>query len=119
MDLKLTETNGATVAEPVSNDAVIATVREALDLIATAGWQGATHVLLHEAHLAPAFFDLRSGLAGEILQKATNYGMGVLIVGDFAAHPSESLQAFIRESNRGRQVAFVADREAALRKVAG
>ena len=41
MDLKLTETNGATVAEPASGDARIATVQDALDLIATAGWRGA------------------------------------------------------------------------------
>lgn len=41
---------------------------------------GATGLILTEADLAPAFFDLRSGLAGEFLQKFTNYRMRVAIV---------------------------------------
>lgn len=41
------------------------------------GWNG---VLLTEGDLAPAFFNLRSGLAGELLQKFINYRVRVAIV---------------------------------------
>jgi hypothetical protein len=41
---------------------------------------GATGLILTEADLSPEFFDLRSGLAGEFLQKFTNYRMRVAIV---------------------------------------
>lgn len=37
-------------------------------------------LLLTEADLAPAFFDLKSGLAGELLQKFVNYRVRVAIV---------------------------------------
>jgi hypothetical protein len=37
-------------------------------------------LLLTESDLAPEFFDLRSGLAGEAFQKFANYGARVAIV---------------------------------------
>ncbi len=41
------------------------------------GWDG---VLLTEEDLAPDFFNLRTGLAGELLQKFVNYRVRVAIV---------------------------------------
>ena len=48
---------------------------------------GADGVLLLEGDLSPAFFDLRSGIAGELFQKCTNYRLRLaLVVPDPAAH---------------------------------
>ena len=41
---------------------------------------GAEGLILTESDLAPEFFDLRSGLAGELFQKFTNYKVRVAIV---------------------------------------
>ena len=41
---------------------------------------GSAGLLLTENELAPEFFDLRSGLAGELFQKFTNYRVRVTIV---------------------------------------
>ena len=41
---------------------------------------GAEGLILTENDLAPEFFDLRSGLAGELFQKFTNYKLRVAIV---------------------------------------
>lgn len=41
---------------------------------------GSQGLILSEADLGPAFFDLKSGLAGEFLQKFTNYRVRVAIV---------------------------------------
>jgi hypothetical protein len=41
---------------------------------------GSAGLILTEADLAREFFDLRSGLAGEFLQKFTNYRMRAAIV---------------------------------------
>jgi hypothetical protein len=41
---------------------------------------GAEGILLREEDLAPEFFDLRSGLAGELFQKFVNYRLRVAIV---------------------------------------
>ena len=61
--------------------------------------------------LDPAFFDLRSGVAGEFAQKFVNYGRRVAIVGDISewVERSTALRDFVRECNRGQQLRFVAD----------
>lgn len=41
---------------------------------------GAAGLLLTEQDLAPEFFDLRSGLAGELFQKCMNYHLRLAIV---------------------------------------
>jgi Domain of unknown function (DUF4180) len=41
---------------------------------------GSAGLVLTEKDLAPEFFDLRSGLAGELFQKTTNYRLRVAIV---------------------------------------
>ncbi len=60
------------------------------------------------------FFDLKTGFAGEILQKFTNYGFRLAFAGDFAAIKSKSLRDFIFESNRAKRFLFVATEEEAL-----
>lgn len=46
-------------------------------------------LLLDESEIAPAFFDLKTGLAGEVLQKFTNYRARLAIVlFDESAHGS-------------------------------
>jgi hypothetical protein len=46
-------------------------------------------LLLGEAQLAPEFFDLRTGFAGEVLQKFANYRARLaVVVADAAAHGS-------------------------------
>ena len=117
MELNVFELNGEKVAEVVSAEVVVQTARDALDLMATAQYEGADCLILCERHLHAAFFDLKTGLAGEILQKYANYRMKLVIIGEFAFE-SESLKAFMLESNRGRQVAFVPDRQTALAKIA-
>jgi hypothetical protein len=56
--------------------------------------------------LNPDFFDLKTGFAGEILQKFSTYGLKLAIIGNFQRYKSESLKAFIFESNRGGRVQF-------------
>lgn len=63
-------------------------------------------LIVHSADLPEGFFDLSSGIAGEILQKFSNYRMMVGIVGDFTAVQSYALKCFIAECSRGRSVFF-------------
>jgi hypothetical protein len=117
MELILFKTNGLEIAEVVSDEVVINTPQDALDIMANAYYQGARQIILYEKNIMPEFFDLKTGLAGEILQKYSNYQMKLAIVGDFEKFESKSLKAFISESNRGKQIAFVATRQAALEKI--
>lgn len=84
---------------------------DAVDLIGEALGQGAELVAVPVARLAPGFLDLKTGIAGEALQKFVNYRRRIAIVGDVseAVADSTALRDFVRESNRGRHVWFVAD----------
>ncbi|MDG9702991.1 DUF4180 domain-containing protein [Streptomyces sp. DH37] len=85
--------------------------REALDLIGDAGYQGARWVAVPAGRLDEDFFRLRTGVAGEIVQKFANYRLGLAVVGDVSARTaaSASLRDFVRECDRGRQTWFVAN----------
>ncbi len=119
MNLNTSEVGKERVAEVLEDGIVIRSVRDALDLLATASYQeGATCLMLFDKNVLPEFFDLRTGVAGEILQKYTNHGMKIVLIGDFVSLESRSFRAFVLESNRGKQVAFVPDRAAALAHIA-
>lgn len=112
MNFTISEVNNITVAEVTGG--TLTTVSDALDLIGNAGYQGTQLVIINEDNLSPDFFNLKTGLAGEILQKFTNYTMNLAIVGDFSKYTSKALQDFIYESNKGGRITFVTNRQAAL-----
>jgi hypothetical protein len=80
----------------------------ATDVIGEALGQRAEIVVIPAERLTDDFFELRTGIAGEIAQKFGNYRLQLAIVGDIAsrAGDSRSLQAWVAESNRGRQLWF-------------
>jgi hypothetical protein len=87
------------------------TGRDATDLIGEALRRGERMVVIPAERLDEDFFRLRTGVAGAFLQKFVTYRVRVAIVGDIAAHieKSDALRDFVRESNRGDHVWFVAD----------
>lgn len=103
----------------IHNDGIlIRDVQSALDFIATVGYEtGCERVILDKEVLCADFFDLRTGLAGEILQKFMNYQMKVAIVGDFSLYKSKNLHAFMIESNRGNGVFFLPSEKEAREKL--
>lgn len=68
---------------------------------------GCTALIVRKGNLPPAFFDLTSGVAGEMLQKFSTYHMRLAVVGDFSQVQGNALRDFIYESNRRRQILFV------------
>ncbi len=114
MDFTIQEFNEHKVAVIDSPGLEIKSEQEALDIMANAGYQGATAIILPAENLSADFFDLKTGLAGDILQKFSNYRMKLAIIGSFEGYKSRSLAAFIRESNRGNLIFFVPDKDTAL-----
>lgn len=90
---------------------MIARESDALDLIGETYGSDVAWVAIPLGRLSEAFFELRSGLAGAVLQKLTNYRLRVAIVGDVARHgeASKAFADFVTESNRGSHVWFVHD----------
>ena len=80
----------------------------------------ATFVVIPADRLALDFFQLRTGLAGEILQKFVNYGLRLAIIGDLSAFTANSaaLRDLINESNRGNSVWFLPDLGEAEKRLA-
>lgn len=79
---------------------------DALDLIGEVFYNGCTHMVLPKDALPEEFFSLKTGLAGEILQKFSNYRMKLAITGGFGDVKSKSLKSFIFECNNGKQIFF-------------
>lgn len=99
--------NNKQIAELNADGILISSIDEALDILGTIYYQGFESLILCEQNLSPDFFDLKTKLAGETLQKFSNYRVRLVIVGDFEKYKSNSLRDFIFESNKGKQVNFV------------
>lgn len=97
--------------------ALLAVPGDANDFLAETWAQKATVAVLPVSRLTPAFLQLSTRLAGEVVQKFVNYQVLLVILGDVseAADSSRALRDFIYESNRGRAVWFL-DSETALRE---
>ena len=108
---------GVRIAEVKSAGIVIGQTQDTLDLMANADYLGARKIMIREEHLDSAFFDLKTGMAGEILQKFTNYRVQLAIIGDFSKYPGKSIRDFIFESNRYGRINFVSSREEAIKKL--
>jgi hypothetical protein len=97
----------AEVAEAISDSIIIKNEQDALRLLEEVFAFGASNIILHKENIAPEFFDLKTGLAGVVLQKFANYNIRVAIVGDFTNITSKSLNAFIYESSSKIKYGFV------------
>lgn len=71
--------------------------------------------IISKENIIEDFFDLRTKIAGGILQKIINYRMKLAIIGDFSKYKSKSLRDFIYECNSGRDIFFVENESDALR----
>lgn len=96
-----------------SNDTIMNTAEDAAELLMNCYYQGADGLIVQAHNLPAAFFDLKTKLAGDILQKFSTYQSRLAIIGDFSKYESQSLQDFIYESNKGRRINFVSTMEQA------
>jgi len=107
--------NNLTIAEAVDHGKI--TSSDILDLMAEARYNDSGCMIIHAEDLGKDFFDLKTGIAGELLQKFSNYRMRLSIVGDLSDIKSKSLKDFIRESNRTGIITFVYTVEEALTRL--
>jgi hypothetical protein len=113
------EINNNRIAEVTDKSLVITNTDEALDLMVNISYNDCSRIIIYEENLHPDFFRLSTRLAGDILQKVSNYRLKLAIIFDQAKFKSSSLRDFVYECNKGRQVSFVKDREEALERLSG
>jgi len=89
------------------------TARDATELMSEAWSEGAKFIAFPTERLGDDFFDLRTGIAGELAQKFVTYGARVAVLGDISPRlaKSQSLSAFVLEANRGSSLWFVSNQE--------
>ncbi|GBF38757.1 DUF4180 domain-containing protein [Leptospira johnsonii] len=72
-------------------------------------------IAVHSSHFPEHFFDLKTGFAGEIFQKITNYQKRFIVLGDYSNIPSKSFKDLIYETNKNGKVIFVETLAEAIR----
>ncbi len=118
MKIEIVTLNGKDIAEVISDGIVIRETQDALDLMADCSYQGCSRIIIHEENIIPGFFDLKTRIAGDILQKFSTYNVRLAIVGDFVKFHGKSLRDFIVESNRYGRICFTSTTEEAREKLA-
>ena len=100
----------------VSSDTVIMKdVQDALEFVMSVQYEtNAERIVLNQEAFADDFYHLKTGLAGEILQKFVNYHIKIAIYGYFRQYMSQSFHDFVYESNHGKNFFFVSTKEEAI-----
>jgi hypothetical protein len=108
------EQGGVRIFECASDGPRLKTDRDSAELLSSAWEHHASLVAVPAQRLDEEFFDLKTGVAGSLVQKFVNYGMRLAVTGEIAAHleASRAFRDFVKECNRGHQVWFVASVEA-------
>jgi hypothetical protein len=119
MNIHIHPIGDTNIAEITAGGFIINDIEDGTDLVGNLCFQGIDKVVLYEQNITANFFDLKTGVAGEILQKFTNYRVRLAIVGDFIKYTSKSLQDFIFESNKHKQVNFVSSLQEAMERLVG
>ena len=102
------------VAELTDADFIISRTQDILDIFGDLMASGCERIIIHEKNLHPGFFDLKTGLAGDVLQKFSNFRIKLAVVGDFTKYSSKSLGDFIYESNKSGSAYFTNNIDSAL-----
>lgn len=117
MKILIHEKNGVKIAELSDGDFKVNSVSDALDLMGNISTKGINRIIVQEKKLSGDFFDLKTKIAGEILQKFSTYGVRLAIVGDFSKYESKSLSDFIFECNNGGRIMFLGDIDEAIERL--
>ena len=110
--------NNNLIAELIDANFKINEVQDILDLFGELIPNNCNRLIIIENNLHDNFFNLKTRLAGDILQKFSNYRISLAIIGDFSKYKSKALQNFIRECNKGTQVFFLSNIEEAINRLA-
>jgi Domain of unknown function (DUF4180) len=110
LSTKFYELHGLRILECVPDGTKLRTYNDAVDLVGKSFEDRATTIVVPIECLDDDFFRLSTRIAGELIQKIVQYRRRLVIIGDISRHLDESsaLRAFVAESNRGKEVWFLA-----------
>ncbi|MEK2688331.1 DUF4180 domain-containing protein [Bdellovibrio sp. GT3] len=119
MNFQMHQKGNQKIAEVVGEGLFISSAADAFQAMMDISYEaGVKKMVFHQANMGPDFFDLKTKVLGELMQKAVNYQIQVAFVGSFSKMESKSLKDLIYESNKGHQQFFAEDLETALELLA-
>ena len=99
-----------------SDEMIIKDTQIAIDFIMSVKYEtNCSKIAINKEAIIEDFFILSKGIAGEILQKFINYKIKFAIIGDYSKYTSKPLKDFIYESNKGKDIFFVATEDEAVK----
>jgi PadR family transcriptional regulator, regulatory protein AphA len=113
MDYRYVTHGNIRFVECLPEGGIIASEVDALDLVAACGEHLCPRLLLHASNLTPDFYNLRSGLAGAVLLKFTNYRIQAAAILTPELAEQGRFGEMVLESNRGNQFRVFYDRVSA------
>ena len=103
--------HGNDIIEIINKDILI---KETNDIFNLFSLNKCSTIIVKKENIIDEFYNLSTGIAGEILQKFSTYKKRMAIIGDFENIKSKALNDFIYESNKTKQIIFVKNIEKAI-----
>jgi hypothetical protein len=109
MDTRCYDLHGIRVAELAREGTPLQNDRDAVDAIASVSAHNAEIIVIPTERLDEDFFRLRTGIAGQVIQKFLTYRFRLVIMGDISERLRESsaLRDFVYECNTSSDIWFV------------
>jgi hypothetical protein len=104
--------HGCNIMEIVDDNVIIKDIDDVFSLLFA---YNCSKIIMKKENIVNDFFDLSTGIAGEILQKFSTYHKRLAIIGNYTNIKSKSLKEFIYESNKTKQIIFVNTTEEAIK----
>lgn len=94
-------TGGSKYIEVITTDTPLRSEQDALGLISLSFEHESPYLFIHDDALSEDFFKLRTGVAGMMLQKFTNYHIKTAVITTNQLINEGRFQELMKESNKG------------------
>ena len=109
MDYRIIEKTDIKYIEFARDTVSLSSEADILDIISTSLENSNYYVALHYEGISNEFFNLKSGFAGEVLQKFVNYGVRAAIIINNEEGLEIRFKEMLSEANKGNQYGFFRD----------
>jgi PadR family transcriptional regulator AphA len=110
----VSEQNGVRFVECTGGSIIVSKEKDAMDLLSACASNQCRRILLHSDSLSSEFFDLKTGLAGSVLQKFINYKIRAAAIIPVETIGNGRFFEMVAESNRGSDFRVFQDRDKAV-----
>jgi hypothetical protein len=114
MNYRLIENPTHNFIECLPDPTPLSSAQNALDLVGGCGEYGVSRLLIPEGCLSEDFYNLKTGLAGEVLLKFSNYRIKAAAVIPNETVGKGKFYEFALETNRGRDFRIFQDYQKAV-----